>query len=192
MAYTADKPKLVPPSDELRARIKGWGADLNPADRPAVPKERFNLANGSHWTFPERQPETYRREKSTEHKFMTPVFGTSCPPRGISGVIRRWAYASFSEGQTMHWMLLVLADRIDVIESRLKALVTGKPDILIKEAGLTVELKRGVFRSRFGQHRADLKHLPVDFMMFGTTRLLALAGAVAVGLGIRSIVRAVT
>lgn len=89
-------------------------------------------------------------------------------------------------------MLLVLADRIDVIESRLKAFVTGKPDVLIKEAGLTVELKRGVFRSRFGQHRADVKHLPVDIMLFGTTRLLSLAAVVAVGFGIRSVVRALT
>lgn len=190
MAYTAEKPKLTPSSEELRARIKGWGVDLDPANRPASKKERFNLDNGSHWTFPERQPETYRREKSTEHKFLTPVFGTSCPPRGVSGMIRRWAYASFSEGQTTHWLLLVLADRIDVIESRLKALVTGKPDILIKEAGLTAELKPGVFKSRFGQHRADLKHQPVDVAIFGTTRLLPLAGAVMIGFGLRSLVRA--
>ena len=28
MAYTPDKPKLAESSDELRARIPGWGADL--------------------------------------------------------------------------------------------------------------------------------------------------------------------
>ena len=34
MPYTADKPSLVPPSDELRQRIPGWGVDLDPADLP--------------------------------------------------------------------------------------------------------------------------------------------------------------
>ena len=33
--YLPDKPKSVPSSDELRARIPGWGADLDPKDRPS-------------------------------------------------------------------------------------------------------------------------------------------------------------
>jgi hypothetical protein len=32
------------------------------------------------------------RERSIEHEFLTPVFGTSTPPRGLSGVVRRYAY----------------------------------------------------------------------------------------------------
>ena len=42
MPYTADKPKLAESSDELRARIPGWGVDLDPKDRPSVPKEQFD------------------------------------------------------------------------------------------------------------------------------------------------------
>jgi len=58
VAYTADKPPLAESSEQLRARIPGWGADLDPADRPAVPRERFDPgATGAHWEFPERQPE---------------------------------------------------------------------------------------------------------------------------------------
>ena len=34
MPYTAKKPGSTPTPDELRARIPGWGADLDPADRP--------------------------------------------------------------------------------------------------------------------------------------------------------------
>ena len=53
--YVADKPPLVPTSDELRARIPGWGADLDPKDRPSYPRERFDPgATGAHWEFPER------------------------------------------------------------------------------------------------------------------------------------------
>jgi hypothetical protein len=40
MAYTAEKPPLAEPSDELRSRIPGWGADLDPKDRPAGYKSR--------------------------------------------------------------------------------------------------------------------------------------------------------
>ena len=58
MAYTADKPPLPSRTDELRARIPGWGVDLDPADRPSVPRERLRPdATGAHWDFPERQPE---------------------------------------------------------------------------------------------------------------------------------------
>ena len=84
MTYTADHPP-VPPSDELRARIPGWGADLDPKDRPSVPKLRFE-ETGAHWDFPDRQLELQPRERSIEHQFLTPVFGTSTPPRGLSGV----------------------------------------------------------------------------------------------------------
>jgi hypothetical protein len=116
MAYTAEKPRTAPDTNELRNRIPGWGVDLDPKDRPAVPKEKFNPGGtGAHWDFPERQVERWPREKSPEHKFLTPVFGTACPPKGISGAIRRYAY-KFSEGRLAHWLLLVGADRVDVIE----------------------------------------------------------------------------
>jgi threonine dehydrogenase-like Zn-dependent dehydrogenase len=39
-AYTPVHPP-VPSSDELRARIPGWGAVLNKEDRPSVPKPKF-------------------------------------------------------------------------------------------------------------------------------------------------------
>ena len=62
MAYTADKPQPPPPAEELRARIPGWGADLDPKDRPSVPRERFDPgATGAHWDFPERQEEQWPR-----------------------------------------------------------------------------------------------------------------------------------
>ena len=31
------------------------------------------------------QPEKWPGERSIEHKFLTPVFGTSCPPRACPG-----------------------------------------------------------------------------------------------------------
>ena len=38
MTYTAAKPPLPETPEQLRARIPGWGVDLDPADRPSHPK----------------------------------------------------------------------------------------------------------------------------------------------------------
>jgi len=176
VAYTREKPPLPRSTGELRAAIPGWGADLDPADRPSYPKEQA-IETGAHWDFPERQPELAPRERSTEHKILTPVFGTAQPLKGLSGIIRRYAYRNFSEGQTAHWLLLIAGDRVDVLESRVTALVEGRPDNVITETGVLSEFKNGAFRTRFGQHRADLKHQPLDLLLWAAP-YAAIAGGV--------------
>ena len=162
MAYTADKPTLPESYDELRARIPGWGADLDRADRPSVPKERAPSLNGAHWDFPERQPESWPRERSIEHAFLTPVFGTSCPPRGLSGVMRKVAYKRYSEAKAAHWLLLLAADRVDALESTLASFATLRPDNPVTESGVLSELSHGGIASRVGHKRTDLVHQPLD------------------------------
>ena len=162
MAYTREKAR--PDSEVLRRTIPGWGVDLDPADRPSYPKG-IEAETGAHWDFPERQPELWPRERSTEHKFLTPVFGTAQPLKGLSGAIRRYAY-TFSEGQTAHWLLLIAGDRVDVVESRISALIGGRPDNVISETGVLSEFKNQAYRTRFGQHRADLKHQPIDLALW--------------------------
>ncbi len=162
MTYTADKPPLRETSDQLRARIPGWGVDLDPKDRPAFPREQPDLVSGAHWDFPERQPELWPRERSMEHKFLTPVFGTSCPPKGLSGVLRKYAYARYSEGRAAHWIILLAADRVDAVESHLKSALTLHPDNPITETGVRTEFSHGGVESRVGQQRADLSHQPLD------------------------------
>jgi hypothetical protein len=161
MVYTADKPRLVESSDRLRARIPGWGVDLDPADRPAVPRERFDPAlTGAH--APEQQPEHRPRERSIEHGRLTPVFGTSSPTRGVSGVLRRHAYRRYSEARAAHWLLLIGADRVDAVESALLSFLTLRPDNPITETGVLSEVRRHGISSRIGRKRADLAHLPLD------------------------------
>jgi hypothetical protein len=163
MPYTPDKPKPAESSEELRARIPGWGADLDPKDRPAVPREVFDPgATGAHWEFPERQPEKWPRERSIEHKFLTPVFGTSCPPKGLSGVIRRFAYARYSEGRAAHWLLLLAADRVDAVESTARSMLTLRPDNPVTQTGVLSEFTHHPIRSRYGRGRADTVHQPLD------------------------------
>ena len=178
MAYTADKPALAESSDELRARIPGWGIDLDPKDRPSVPRERFNpTLSGAHWDFPENQPEKWPREKSIEHKFLTPVFGTSCPPKGVSGMMRKYAYRRFSEGRAAHWLILVVADRVDSLGSHLQSLLTLRPDNPITETGVLSEFTRHGIASRVGKKRADLAHQPLDVIIIAAPWVVA-GGAV--------------
>ncbi|GAB2588489.1 hypothetical protein Aab01nite_43010 [Paractinoplanes abujensis] len=156
MAYTPDKPKLPETSDELRARIPGWGADLDPRDRPAVPREQFDPTfSGAHWEFPERQPELWPRERSIEHAFLTPVFGTSCPPKGLSGKIRRYSYARYSEARAAHWLLLLASDRVDAVESTLRSFVSRRPDNPVTETGVLADGPRGERRADKGHHLLD-------------------------------------
>jgi hypothetical protein len=162
MPYTSDKPGRTPRPDELRARIPGWGADLNPADRPAFPREQPGIETGAHWDLPEQQQGGARREMSVEHRRLTPVFGTAQPLEGIPGVIRRRAYAAYSEGQTAHWLLLVLADRVDAAAAHLKSFTTRRPDNPITETGILGERGRRPVASRFGRGRIDLKHTWLD------------------------------
>jgi hypothetical protein len=162
MAYTAEGPQR-PDVDELRARIPGWGVDLDPNDRPSVPMMKYDPeATGAHWHFPERQPQKWPRERSNEHKFLTPVFGTSTPPRGLSGLIRRFAYRRYSEARAAHWLLLIAADRVDAVESHLRSFATLRPDNPLTETGIRSELTHHGLKSRFGRKRADLPHVWID------------------------------
>src|SRR5215210_5014420 len=140
-AYVPDLPQSRETPEQLRARIPGWGADLDPADRPSHPKLRYAPeSTGAHWRFPERQPGAEGRERSTEHAFVTPVFGTAQPLHGASGAIRRLAYARYSEGRLAHWLLLVAGDRVDAWASHLRLFASLHPDNPVTETGVRAEL----------------------------------------------------
>lgn len=178
MPYTADKPVLAPSSDDPRARIPGWGVDLDPNDRPSVPREQFDPElSGAHWDFPECQPEKWPRERSIEHESMTPVFGTSCPPKGVSGMLRKYAYRRFSEGRAAHWLILVAADRVDAFGSHVRSALTTRPDNPITETGVLSEFSRHGLSSRVGKKRADVVHQPLDAVI--VVAPWALAGGIA-------------
>jgi hypothetical protein len=160
-AYVRDKRTPPPSREELRARIPGWGADLDPADRPSHPKLKYAPdATGAHWDFPERQPEEQPRERSVEHAFLTPVFGTAQPLRGLPGAIRRFSYARYSEGRLGHWALLILADRVDAWEHHLRSFASARPDDPVTETGVRGELTHGGRHSRRG--RVDARHHLLD------------------------------
>lgn len=183
-AYVRDKRTSPPGREELRARIPGWGVDLDPADRPSYPKLQRGLDTGAHWDFPDRQPGGEGRERSIEHAFVTPVFGTAQPLSGLSGVVRRFAYARFSEGRLAHWLLLVVGDRIDAAEHRVRSFASTRPDV--PATGVRAEFTHGGLRSRRG--RSDARHHLIDPVVVAGPWV---AGAGAAVLGVRRVVRAV-
>ncbi|WP_253181960.1 hypothetical protein [Cellulosimicrobium cellulans] len=159
--YVAGPARRTVDAEALRARIPGWGADLDPKDRPSFPREVYDpAATGAHWDFPERQPELAPRERSIEHAMLPPVFGTSAPLHGASGAVRRLAYGRFSEGRAAHWLLLLAADRVDAVESHLRSFATTRPDNPVTETGVLSEGKAHGIRSRRG--RVDVRHQVLD------------------------------
>jgi hypothetical protein len=189
MTYTPAKPPLPVPIEQLRARIPGWGADSDPKDRPSVPKLEYqDDLSGAHWEFPERQPEKWPRERSIEHGTLTPVFGTAQPPTGLSGALRRLSYARYSEGRAAHWLLLMLADRVDAVENHVRSLLTLHPDNPITETGVLSEFTHQGLSSRIGHKRTDLVHQSLDPIIVAGPWVAAAGVASA---GVRKLVRSV-
>jgi hypothetical protein len=190
IAYVARRPVARETPEQLQARIPGWGVDLDPADRPSTPKLQFQEGlTGAHWDFPERQTENRPRERSVEHAFLTPVFGTAQPRKGLSGAIRTFSYARYSEGRAAHWLLLVLADRVDAVEEHLRSFLTTRPDNPITETGVRSEFTHSGLSSRLGKKRTDLVHQSLDPIVVAGPWVAAAAGAV---LGTRRLVRSLT
>lgn len=161
--YTPAKPPVAESAESLRARIPGWGVDLDPADRPSVPREQYDPdRTGAWWEFPDRQSEPYPRERSIEHVMLPPVFGTAQPLRGVSGGIRRLSYTRYSEARAAHWLLLLLADRVETYGAIARSTFSKRPDNPVTESGVVGELTGDGLRSRIGQGRTDTVHHPMD------------------------------
>ena len=79
--------------------IPGWGVDRDPESRPGYPLEQerhvgFDTVQG------------------------VPPYTDTVPLRGLSGILRRAAYQA-PDWKPRKWMMLLVADRIDMIESML-------------------------------------------------------------------------
>jgi hypothetical protein len=134
---------LVPrrPSRQELQHINGWGADLDRKDRPAVPMERTppRFIHQPEGELPQ-QPERVEVLVSPERPGITPLFGTAQPPSGLSGMIRRLAFKS-TENDLRHWLLLLLADRVNVVEGIADDLARGHVPNILGEMGIKAELK---------------------------------------------------
>ena len=138
--------KLIDPEMDRRVantpkdNIPGWGMDADPDNDPTYPMKNWNGADHEriHYEKAPQQPVNIEVLCSIERPNITRVFGTSTPPAGLSGAIRRWAF-KYSEGKATHWMGLILADRVNVIEGVINDLKQGIVPNLIEEHGWKAE-----------------------------------------------------
>lgn len=122
------------------SQIPGWGIDADPADRPTYPMrdESMDDHSGTNWVRPPLQPAQVEILHSNERPSLSAVFGTPCPPSGLSGKMRRWAFR-YSEGRWAHWLILMAADRVNVIEGIIDDLRRGHIPNIPAEMGLRAE-----------------------------------------------------
>jgi hypothetical protein len=124
------------------SQIKGWGVDADSDNDPTYPMKNRN--NGEHegysWERPPQQPKSVEILHSNERPNVTAVFGTSTPPAGLSGMIRRAAF-NYSENSYGHWLPLMLADRVGVVEGYLEDFSRGYIPNVFAERGWKAEWK---------------------------------------------------
>ena len=123
------------------SQIKGWGVDADAKNDPDLyPMKHRNDGEqaGYSWERPPQQPITVEVLHSNERPDVTSVFGTSMPPSGLSGVLRRLAFR-YSESSYGHWLPLVLADRMGVVEGVLSDLKHGQVPNVFAEWGWKAE-----------------------------------------------------
>jgi hypothetical protein len=122
--------------------INGWGIDADDENDPTYPMKNYTGADHDRLNY-DRAPQQLQREEvlhSNERPGITRVFGTASPPSGLSGILRRYAF-NFSEGSSAHWLTLLLADRVNVVEGIIDDLAHGHIPNLVAERGWKAEWK---------------------------------------------------
>jgi hypothetical protein len=138
---TENRPRVVATSATAidTSSIIGWGVDANPQNDPTYPyRDRSQDDHSAQWTRPTQQQPDVELLQSVEHKQTPAVFGTASPPRGISGMMRRAAFR-WTESHWAHWMLLMGADRVDMVEGLVEDLAHARIPNVPKEMGVPAE-----------------------------------------------------
>lgn len=120
--------------------IPGWGTDADATNNPTYPMRHIEdqRTRGLDWARPDRQAPDVEVLQSIEHNRLPAVIGTSTPPAGLSGAIRRLAFRR-SESDWWHWLLLMGADRINVVEGVIDDLSKGRVPNIPAEMGARAE-----------------------------------------------------
>jgi len=122
--------------------IPGWGMDADSENEPTYPMKNYTGDDHQRINYEraDQQPIDLEILMSNERPAMTRVFGTSVPPSGLSGMIRRYAF-KHSEDRYRHWIPLILADRVNVIEGIVEDISRGHFPNISAERGWKVEWK---------------------------------------------------
>ncbi len=126
------RPQAIDP-----ATVKGWGVDADPRNDPTYPYRVRGDDSGpaKAWERPTQQRPQVEVLRSIEHNRLPAVVGTSTPPSGLSGAIRRAAFR-YSESDWTHWLMLLGADRVNVVEGVIEDLGRGRVPNIPAEMGV--------------------------------------------------------
>lgn len=121
-------------------QINGWGIEIDKENDPTYPMKNRTDAEqtGYSWERPTQQPEEMEVLHSIERPNLSAVYGTSVPLDGLSGMIRRFAF-NYSENSYGHWLPLLLADRVNMIEGIIEDLGDGHLPNILAEKGYKAE-----------------------------------------------------
>lgn len=124
------------------SQIKGWGIDADPKNEPTYPMKKWTGDDHKrlNWERPPLQPLNIEVLHSNERPGVSATFGTSVPLSGLSGAIRRYAF-KYSESSYGHWLPLLLADRVNVIEGVINDIGHGHFPNIFAEKGWKAEWK---------------------------------------------------
>ena len=138
----SDIPKVSRKTPNEHAHINGWGIDADKENEPTYPMKKYTGDDHRRLNYerPTQQEMDVEILQSNERPTITAVFGTSTPQSGLSGMLRRFAYR-FSEGNWGHWLTLILADRINMVEGIVDDVKKGHVPNFMAERGWTAELK---------------------------------------------------
>lgn len=106
---------------------------------------------------PPQHPTTIELLKSNERPTISAIFGTGEPPSSLSGAIRRLAF-KFSESKYGHWLPLLVADRVNMLE------------------GIVDDLRHGHFPNIFAERHESRAEV---YNKAGLAKKLLVAGAIA-------------
>ncbi len=122
--------------------VKGWGIDADPENEPTYPMKHWTGDDHkrSNWERPPLQPDNHQEFHSNERPGMSAVYGTSVPPSGLSGMLRKKAF-EYSENHYGHWLGLMAADRINVVEGIVSDIAKGTIPNIFAERGWKAEWK---------------------------------------------------
>jgi hypothetical protein len=126
------RPQAIDP-----ATVNGWGVDADPRNDPTYPYRLREDDPGPAkvWDRPTQQRPSVEVLRSIEYNRLPAVVGTSTPPRGLSGAMRRTAFR-YSESDWTHWLMLLGADRVNAVEGVLEDLGRGRIPNIPGEMGI--------------------------------------------------------
>ena len=138
-------------------KVKGWAVETDPRNDPTYPYHESSARMS--WERPTLQPVSGEVLRSIEHNRLPAVFRATYPPRGLSGSMPRVA------SDWRHWLMLLGADRVHMVEGILDDLSRGHIPNVPAEMGILSEwqhYRQGLLRK--AAITAAVMMVPVAFL----------------------------